>query len=85
MKKTITLLILITSIFVGAKELQKRYSFTEVHTISGRTVFSWDKKITHTDTIKHVNCPVLKYDTVYIDKNGWKHEIKIENIVIKYK
>ena len=43
------------------------YTFTEIHTISGRSAFSWGKEITHTDTIKHVNCPVLKSDTVYVD------------------
>ena len=61
------------------------YTFIEVHTISGRSAFSWGSTITHTDTIKHVNSPVLKSDTVYVDENGWRHEIKIEKIIINYK
>jgi len=76
MKKTILLLIIIFSVVVVIAK--KRYSFLEIHKKS-----RWDK-YTRIDSIKHVNSPALKVDSVWRDSEGWLNEVRIKKIEVVY-
>ena len=82
MKALLFIILIIATIGVFPQE--KRYNFTEIHKIHYRSVFSWGRDHTKTDTLMHFDAPILLDEKNYIDSLGLMHSIRITNIKVIY-